>query len=223
MALVYVSQVADYFRKIIDESDSTFIDDADVATFLEIGENEYRQLLSEIDPQLFAISHTVTVADTDEIDLNNILLGTTPTQTRMSSIVRVTTLDANGEVSQILDPVYSYEALVAPAGWPIKWMLQARTITTSANINGDVKITYIPLSTVTWSVLGAPTEYIDDLIPWHDIISLFAARQYFQADGAINVAIENQLVSRKGQLVNFIESGRSRSASRYVSDDDYYV
>lgn len=219
--MLYAEEVANFFRKLIDENDSTFIDDADVTSFLELGYAEFRQFVSDIDPQFYVATHTATVSG-KEYDLNNVLLGTTPTGTRLSQIIRVVTLSGT-EVKNILNPVYSYESLVSPSGYAARYMLQARKLHFAGTLNEDIRIEYIPLSLVDWTQITAgDNEFVDDLLQFHDLIALFACRSYFQTDGATNPATERQIANRKQQLIDFVERGRLRGANRFVADEDPY-
>ena len=221
MSLIYATNIATLFRTLIDENDSTFIDDADIQSFLSLGYDEFRQFVSDIDPQFYTETHSAAVSG-KEYDLNNVLLGTTPTGVRLAQIIRIVSLSGSN-VKNILDPVYSYESLVSPGGYSTKYMLQARKLHFSGTINETIRIEYIPLSTVNWALIGPlDTEFVDDMIQFHDLIALFACRTYFQTDGAINPATERQIESRKQQLIDFVERGRVRGANRYVGQDDPY-
>ena len=201
--MLYATEVAEFFRTLIDENDSTFINDNDVKTFLELGYAEFRQFISDIDPQFFVSTHTAAVSG-KEYDLNNILLGEFPTGDRLAQIIRVVVMSGTN-VRNVLEPVYSYESLVSSPGWSTRYMLQARRLHFSGNINNTIRIEYIPLSLVDWSLIApGDTEFIDDMLQFHDLIALFACRSYFQTDGAINTATEMQITNRKAQLIDFI-------------------
>jgi len=222
MALTLVENVATYFRNLIDESDSTFIDDADVALYLERGYDQFRQVVSDVEPNFFVASVSTSLTNADEWDLDNVVFGTTPTDTRLAQIIRLYCQDGTGKIRYIFDPVYARESLYSDNSYAVgtRYILQGRKILFSTEVTDSVVLEYIPLSEVDWTLLNTgDNEYIDDLIQFHDMIALFAAQDYWQVDGAINPATEAKLQRRKAQLEDFVTRGRLRNANRFVTND----
>jgi hypothetical protein len=233
----YVRQVSDYFRKIVDESDNTFMSNADAAQWLEIGYDEFRFFVSDIDPQQYHKVFTTPVITTNEYDLAlpivgppayDAILGPNAVDAgRMQQLLRVTTINTGTtpNVGVVLEPVYSYESLVSSGHtWRNKYILQGTKLLFSYTPAMAFRIEYIPVSSVDWTKQGsADTEWIDDNIQFHDIIALNAAKSYMMADGASSKQIESQLIQRNSQLREFLARGRSIPASRYVCDEDMYM
>lgn len=227
---LYVDQVADYFRKIVDESDNTFLSDTDIAQYLEIGYDQFRYYVSDIDPQQYhEVYLTPAAVTTNELDLDNILLGplVPAANKRLQQIIRVTTYSAGNSppIGNILEPVYSYESLIGMGyySFPNKYMLQGRKLLFAGIPSNQLRIEYIPQSTVDWTKqTSGDNEFIDDLIQYHDVIALMAARQYQMVDGATSVEIERQIAIRQSNLTDFLTRGRLVPANRFVQNDSPY-
>jgi len=223
-AIIYVEQVATLFRDLMDEQDETFVDDASVERWLEIGYNEFRQIVTDIDPQQFMQSSNIAVT-TDTFDLDGTLLGSTATAAnRMSQIVRLVSLDGASNPKEILTPVYSYESLVSSSEtWPTRYMLQARVLKFSSSLSNTVRVEYIPVGSVDWSQINSgDNAFIDDLVQFHDIIALLAAKNYAIVDNAENTALLRQLEARLKHLESFLTRGRLRNANRFVQNESLY-
>lgn len=236
----YVYQVTEYFRKIVDESDNTFMSDADAAQYLEVAYDEFRFFVSDVDPNQYHKVVTTPVITLNEFDLavvslpfNPILGSLAADADRMQQMVRVTTV-AQGTtppVGTIYEPVYSYESLISPGyTWPNKYLLQGTKLLFQQVPSAALRIEYIPQSVVDWTNLNqtvppAPppnAEWIDDMIQFHDVIALMAAKSYMMVDGAGSSQIERQLTQRGNQLKEFLTRGRLVPANRYVASDSPY-
>ena len=80
MALLYVYNVNDLFRTLVDESDTTFLPDATVTSYLSIGYEQFRQAVSDVMPEYFVVSKDYTVSNVTELDLSTVvgpILGST--------------------------------------------------------------------------------------------------------------------------------------------------
>ena len=232
----YVRNVSDYFRKIIDESDNTFMSNADAAQYLEIGWDEMRYFVSDSDPQYFHKVFTTPILTNFEYDLAvpivvpplfDAILGPLATDaSRMQQLLRVTTITTGATQlpGTVLEPVYSYEGLRSNGRtWQTKYMLQGTKLLFNAIPGIALRVEYIPVSTVDWSKQGsADTEWISDLIQFHDIVALNAAKSYMMVDGAGSQQIERQLQVRNAQLSAFLSRGRLIPASSYVNDEEMY-
>ena len=236
--LKYVYQVTDYFRKVIDEADQTFMSQADVAQFLEIAYDEFRFFVTDIDPNHFHRVQTTPVITLNEFDLDvtvapfNAILGPNALDIdRMQQMMRVTTVSqgTSPPVGTIYEPVYSYESLISSGfTWPNRYMIQGTKMLFQQVPSTQLRIEYIPQSVVDWSNLNVPPgppnpEWIDDLIQFHDVIALMAAKNYAIADGADSGQVQLQLKMRSDQLKEFLTRGRLVPANRWVGDDDPYA
>jgi len=231
MALKYAENVADYFRKIIDDSDTTFVSNTDVAQWLEIGYEEFVQAVSDIDPNFFLVTQEYTLSNVDELDLAAVaspIMGASVAspQRQLAQIIRIVQLDGSSNVKNVYTPVYSYEQLITPGVlYPARFMLQNTLLKFSGTINATIRIEYIPIQNIDWSQISTgDNEYIDELLQFHDLIALFAAKSYFMVDAAENDATLRQIKTRLQHLNDFVERGRLRNANRYVlSEDVYYI
>lgn len=236
----YVWQITNYFRKVIDEADQTFMSQADVSQFLETAYDEFRFFVSDIDPNRYHKVINTPVITLNEFDLSvtslpfNPILGPLAADAdRMQQMIRVTTIaqGTSPPVGTIYEPVYSYESLISSGfTWPNRYMLQGSKLLFQQVPSTDLRIEYIPQSVVDWSNLSqtvppAPppnAEWIDDLIQFHDVIALMAAKNYAIADGADSGQVLSQLQLRLGQLKEFLTRGMLVPANRWVGDDDPY-
>jgi hypothetical protein len=86
----------------------------------------------------------------------------------------------------------------------------------SHRITGDINVAYVPDSDVSWDP-AAPSAYVDDLGLFHDLIALYAYKQYAIADAAENVPLLRQLVAREEALENYL-THRSVGSPNYVNN-----
>ena len=229
MFLKYVADVQGYFRYLVDEPDETFLNSMTIPALLEVAYDEFRFYISDIDPNQFhRVYTTPAVVNTNELDLDGILLGALVPldKDRMQQCIRVTTVNTGStpQVGTIYEPVYSYESLISPSlQWPNKYMLQGTKIIFASVPSCKLRIEYIPYSPVDWTKNEpADIEWIDDMVQFHDLIALIAAKQYMCIDGASNPQILAQHKARQLQLEAFLTRGRLVPANRYVGQDDPY-
>lgn len=223
----YVENVFDYLKQIIDEPDSTFVDDAMLQSFLEIAHNEYVQIVSDIDPNFFMTSKNYILSNVKELDLATVaapIMGATvaaPEQ-RVYQILRIVLLDGSGNPTSILSQVYSYESLVTPGFInPGRFMLQGTLLKFSGTVNSTIRIEYVPVPSVDWTQTTAgDNQWIDELVMYHDLIALLAAKQYFQMDNAENTATLRQIANRTSSINDYVERGRLRNANRFVQEEN---
>jgi hypothetical protein len=238
----FVWQIENYFRKLVDESDNTFMSADDAAQYLEAAYDEFRFVVSDVDPQQYHKVVTTPTITLNEFDLTTPPVGVwvpvlgplAANADRLQQLVRVTTVSAGSTppVGTVLEPVYSYESLISVANpyWPSRYLLQGTKLLLSTVPSGPLRLEYIPQSTVNWANLsrieppGPPgnVEWIDDLIAFHDVIALLAARSYQMTDGATNRQVETQLAGRRAQLYEFLTRGRLVPANRFVAQDEPY-
>lgn len=218
-----VEEVYALLRQYIDEPDLTMVNGTtDPVAMLKQGYRQFRALVFKSAPEIYELTYSTTLSNTDTLSLNNILLGATPTSTRAERITRVARV-SSGKFSFFYNPVATLEQLYSSSdSWHANWLLQGTTLTFSENVTGDLKVYYLPTDTVDWStgIVAGSNKFIDDLGEFHDLIALLATRQYAIRDYAINPVIEEQIKIRTKEFVSFLTLGRNGDASRWVQAED---
>jgi len=220
MALTYVEHVAALFRKYMDEADPTWVDETtDVPGMLERGYDQFRDLVSTYDPYYFWASADFSVSGAGSIDLTTaapILMGSgvlaaTP---RLHSLLKVAVLDGTSNVLHYIRGASNREELrVGTRDRRGYYFRAGTTLYFSGEITGTVRLEYVPQSLVDWTqTTTGDNEWIDDLIPYHDIIALLAMSEYELRDGAVNEWSERQLARRGRDLATFFARGAAREA-----------
>jgi hypothetical protein len=64
---------------------------------------------------------------------------------------------------------------------------------------------------------GIAGQFIDDLDAFHDMIALYAYKQYAIADAATSEQIVGQLRIREGELIDYL-SNRNTAGANYVQN-----
>ena len=223
MTMIYVDQVATYFRRLVDDQDQTFFPQAELAQALQLGYQQFRNLIYSHQPDVLQVTYQVTVPGSFTLDLNNILFGATPTQPRCMRIVRIQVLNSDGSIRHIIKPVGSVEQQRA-LGWGAipAWTLQGRVLRFNYSCSDTIQIVYLPQDQINWAagVVPGSNAYIDDLTEWHDLIALFAVQQYAIKDFQMNPGIQVQLDRRLKDFHSFLASTRDGDAARFVQFED---
>ena len=216
--LEYVDQVADLFRKYIDEDDdSGFISSADVATYLSLGYNQFREKVSRYDREFYSTNQVVNVASSNQIDLvAEGLAGPAAGADRISRLLSISSPHpVTGEPMDFLVPVGGpgNQAMHGALGYYLK----QRQIILTATHSGNLRIDYVPVSAVDWSRLDSgDNEWIDELVEYHDMIALMAYAQYAIRDGRESNEINKQIIFRTNDLAEYLGSGRDMNANKQM-------
>ena len=226
-------EVASLFRAYTDESDATFLSDADVVTFLNIAYKQFRQLVQRQDNFYFATRVQINPNNQRSYDLSSngaepvTILGPAPTNAKMTRLLRVGTDDGSGnETSSIyLRPARSTVELTNDI---LRYMLEGTKLLFSGDTNDLLNIEYVPEAPNVFTpaniISGAGAE-IDNLSDYHDLIALLAYRQYAIKDFQQNPVIEIQMAERKAELTEYLQEGRAfnaRSTVVAVDELDYF-
>jgi hypothetical protein len=215
LSLQYVTGVSSLFRSYCDEPDTTFLTTPDVTQYLELGYNEFREYVSSVAPNTYAIEVTISPTGTSyDLATGAVkLLGATPTTTRMVSLLSVKSRSSSDDPNaSIWSGVSSKRALqTASRGY----YLENTTLYFSAQPTGALALYYIPESAVNWANT-AGNEWIDDLVQFHDLIALMAYKQYAIRDGAVNEPLVQQMRQRMVALETHI-ARRNFEGPQYVS------
>jgi len=217
-----VTQVYDLFRAVIDESDETFLTEAQAESYLAQGYREFRQMVYSVDPDIYN-EHYLFTGTGKTFSLNGTLLGPGATN-RMERFLRLGQIDsiAGNEVQYYLEATPSQEQLEREQG---EYCLSGRTLVFSDSRTDFFRIEYVPASTVNWALHGpADNEYIDDLQDQHPLIALLAAQYYQIRDGATNPVLQNQLAVKRLDLTNYLTQGRNQAGSHYITPQvEFYM
>lgn len=128
---------------------------------------------------------------------------------RLLRLARINDL-TNNQVIQYLDAMPSERTLNT---WCYTFV--NKKIITYASDNTTFRLEYVPFHNVDF---GANNAYIDDLDGFHDLIPLYAYAKYAIRDGADSAQVLQESKRRLTDLKAFLESGRSREGSQYVSE-----
>jgi hypothetical protein len=217
--MLYVHELATFFRRLVDDQDQTFFPQAEMAQALQLGYQQFRTLVYSHQPDLLQVTYQATVPNSFTLDLNNVLFGTTPTQPRCMRIVRIQVLNGDGSIRHVIKPVGSVEQLRA-LGWGAipAWTLQGRVLRFNYQCNDTIQIVYLPQDQVNWvaGVVPASNVYIDDMVEYHDLIPLFAVQMYAVKDFQMNPGIQVQLDRRLKDFLSYLTSTRDGDAARFV-------
>lgn len=224
------SQVGAYMRVLIDDPGLVAFPYSTQAVFVEQAYEQFRRLLPE--ESIETSYQSATLNGVFSLNLDNVLFGSAPTQTRAMRITRVQKVDpVTGALLVVLVPASSFENLgqisaIGPAvaqnvyGGGRYW-LDGRVLRFNLAMTGAVQIWYIPVQSVNWTAAIVPNanQFIDDHSAWHDIIALLAAQQYYIKEGKPNDVLDRQLARRTQEMQAFFAESRTGKASRWVADD----
>lgn len=211
-------EVYDLFRSLIDEPDETFLTEAQAQLMCDLGYREFRQTVTDIDPEVYVERFHIVAADR-EYDLagtlfrNNAGVATNPAQ----RIVRLGQVDsaANDALSFYLIPTQTPVQVENLEG---DYCLQnTRLIFSSRMSSNQLRIEYIPESTIpktAWA--NGDTTEIDNLNVHHPLIALYAARYYMIRDGAPNSTMMAQMQAKEQALESYLAVGRNTDGSHYI-------
>jgi hypothetical protein len=218
--LLYVVDVTSLFRAYTDEPDLSFLTSADTQTYLEMGYNEFRQKVTSLAPATYAIDVTITPSGTSynlatgavKILGANVLAG----DARLARLLSIR--NATPDIDPFMwTGVSSKRALQTTYRG---YYLEGQLLHFSADTTAPLKIQYVPESKVDWSVNAAgTTEYIDDLVEFHDIIALLAYKQYAIRDSSTSEQIQRQLSMRMRDLESTLLR-RNFDGPHYVARTD---
>lgn len=209
-------QVAALFDQFCDEDDVTFVTAAQKAIYLARGYARFRTLVRSHDPHFYHARATITLAGTDSYDLalagNPVrVMGTNPTSTRLSSLIRVVSVDASGNWLGDYLPAASWEELHL---FDRRYLLAGTVLYFSGDVTGSVRLEYVPIDAVDWTDIEVgDNEFIDELDEFHDLIAMFAYGYYAVRDAADNLQLQQLMAERKLELQAYLTIGRNHGAA----------
>ena len=221
-----VDQVINTFRTYIDEPDQTFVSDSLVENMLNLAYIEFRRKVTNIDPNIYARTIDVAAPGSTQVDLTALpapILGSTAAvQDRLVSLLSVYIVDqTNNLPSLVFNSVQSLEALQSTGD---AVFFTSNVLMFNYVIQRPLKIAYVPGHNVQFQA-GIAGQFIDDLDAFHDMIALYAYKQYAIADAATSEQIMMQLQIRERELIDYL-SNRNTAGANYVqsvtSNSDWY-
>lgn len=218
-------EVRDMFKSYTDESDATFLTDTQITLYLKQGYEDFRRTVSDVDPFIYSVEFLFTLPSTGILDLTATtpaLLGpTSAAPHKLERLLRVARINdtTNNEVIRYLDSMPSERTLN-----PFCYTFVNSKIITYATDSSSYRLEYVPFHNIDFSADPAGAgRYIDDLDGFHDMIPIYAYSRYAIRDGADNVQLLQEAQRKASQLKSFLESGRSREGSQYVSEYNHWA
>lgn len=224
--MAQVNDIINTARTYMDEPDQTFLTDTILSAMMGIAYQEFRQKVMEADPNILATTMDLTLSGVNSVDLSTIptpILGAPATAAdRMVKLLSVYVVDSTtGLPKQLFTGVGNIQALVHGGSL---YYLQGTTLWLSRRLTETVRLVYVPSGrAVLWQT--ANTAQPDDLDPVHDLIPLYAFRQYQMMDSAVSEALGIQISAREKALEEYLMT-RSIGGPDYVKDvttRDFYL
>jgi len=217
------TDVREMFKSYADESDRTFLTDAQITLYLKEGYNDFRRSVCAVDPFIYATEFLFTMPTSGILDLTTTtpkLLGDAAGDAaagfkleRLLRLARINDL-TNNEVINYLDAAPSESHLGINFQ---SYAFVQNKIITYATGTSTYRLEYVPYHNVDFS---AASGFIDNLDNFHDMIPLYAYSRYAIRDGADNSQILQELGRKASDLAMFLETGRSREGSQYILSQD---
>lgn len=214
------TQVRDMFNSYTDESDRTFLTDAQITLYLSEGYSDFRKAVCEIDPYIFATEFLFELTNANEIDLTTTtprLLSTAAAAatagSKLERLLRIARIDsiATNNMLGYLDGVSNEKVMGV-----YDYTFVGSKIIFSGLVNGPFRLEYVPYHNIDFAATDA---HIDNLDNFHGMIPLYAYQRYGIRDGAPNPQVQTELGRQLLDLKSFLESGRNRD-SHYIVDYD---
>ena len=213
-----VAEVAAMFRVYMDEPDKTFVNDAQLSTWLASAYDDFRSIVTEMDPHIYLRQQVYSLSNARTLDLATsapaILGSTAAAGTRLYQLVNIYTIESTTQPNNIVASLEPSLSVTSTYDSRSNYTLQGTQLTFPEAVTMDIRIDYIPEPNINWAGLGA--DYIDDLNRFHDIIALLAYLQYAIVDVAPNNELNGQLARRIEQLRSYLEGRAGGIVERVV-------
>jgi len=215
--------VAALFRRYMDEPDQTFVDDAQVVTWLSLAYDDFRSVVIDMAPYVYAQEHVVTLASARTLDLAGVLLGSAaPAATRLYQLVDIYRVASATDTDNVVSRLVPSLNLKSAYDGRADYVLKGAVVSFSDEYTGVLRVDYVPEQNINWTtgIVPGSGEYIDDLNRFHDIIALTAYLQYAIVDSAENQQLLALFSRRQRQLKEYLEN-RSGGIVEMVVDLEY--
>ena len=218
-----VEQIINTARTYMDEPDQTFLTDVVMSGLMNVAYQEFRQKVMEADPNILSRTMNVTMAG-NSVDLSTIptpilgrIVNTVADGDRLVKLLSVYILDnVTGLPNTMFTGVGTFQGLTSDDS---VYYLQGTTLWLSRQVNATVQLLYVADGEdVVWDVSDPNSgDEPDNLSPVHDLIALYAYRQYQMMDSAVSEPLMLQIRSREKALEEYLMT-RSVGGPNYVQD-----
>ena len=224
-------QVKEMFKSYTDESDTTFLTDAQINLYLSEGYNDFRRAVCDIDPFIYSIDFLFTMPDTGTFDLKEAVTQPDGAAVRLLDKTKILPATAGKKLERLLRVARINDTINNQV---IRYMdsspsernlndfsyafVNDKLITYSSGTL-SYRLEYVPYHNVDF---GVADDLIDHLEGFHGMIPLYAYSRYAIRDGGDNPQIRQEIMRRLADLKSYLESGRSREGSQYVTSYDYW-
>ena len=203
------------FDSYTDESDRTFLTDAQITLYLSEGYNDFRRAVCDTDPFIYSTEFLFSLSNATALDLTQTTpkllgdaAGPADPDFKLERLLRVARINdtTNNNVIRYLDAGPSERNLNT-------WSYAFVTNKIIGLFTGAYRLEYVPFHNVDFA---AADKFIDNLDGFHDMIPLYAYSRYAIRDGADNPQLLQEIQRKLSDLNGFLETGRSREGSQYV-------
>lgn len=215
-----IEELANMLRLYTNEPDQTFEDDALVALWLELAYSDFRSMVCEIDPTIYATTYDVTLSGAT-LDLTNVLVGAAPTQPRLDTLLDITVMQGAQETIRWRGGTNPDDIIRGNADYVLIGSSLRFPLASSA----AVRIYYMPAQNVNsagvppgWigGIVPGSNTYLDDLDRFHDMIPLIAYLQYAVLDAAEHPQQMMLLGRRQQQMKHYLAHRGGPGATEVV-------
>lgn len=210
-----VTEVKTLLRAYCDEPDETFLSVANVESYLARGYDEFRRKVSALDPYIFINEIDISVSGSSyDLALPTnpvILLGPkVPVGTqRMMDLVSIRLQSSSAPYQGF--QFKGTSGLKGILNTSRTYALVGTVLVFSESVSDTIVLSYIPEQDTDW----AAGSFIDDLSMFHDMIALYAFKQYQIRDSAYNKQLMTHLAQREAELSGYVVD-RNVDASHYI-------
>jgi hypothetical protein len=221
---VIVGDIKSLFQSYIDEPDGTFITNANLNTYLDAGYNEFRFRVSEYNPDFYSTQVVIAINGVDTYDLSSdavppelvTIVGSAPSVGTANAMIRLNSVRLTNAAGTTRGLIYKAVSGIRPLQANYQaWALIGTVLNLSESITESMSLSYVPVADINWDI---GTGFVDTLGPFHDLIALYAYKQYAIRDNAINQAWQMQLSVREVDFRQYLSSP-NYEANQYVNQD----
>ncbi len=201
-------EIAEAARLYIQCADQTVVDDALLAQWLERAYDDFRCIVIDIDPYVYALSRTYTLNNARTLDLAGTILGAAVAQDRLYQLVNIYLIESVAAQDNVIQRLRPSNALQSSYDGRADYTLKGTVLHFGGEVNGDIRVDYIPQQAINWPVAMQPAAnvYVDDLTRFHDLIALITYLQYAVLDVSENAPELALLMRRQEQLRTYLEN-----------------
>lgn len=240
---MFTNNVVQLFREFVDEPDSSWLSDTMLQHMMHVAHQQYRNLIVDINPWIFANAVELEFADTHTYQLGGagpvVIAGPgAPVALTAARLDRIIALATNPGAAGIgfppadASPVFEWtcvNSLPQLDSTARSYMLWSRLsfLQLSEVYTGSLFLYYVFQTPAVgeagclWTPLSA-INFIDDFNTFHDVIALLAAERYYSVrDGATNEQVSRLAKIRSAELQDYISEMHGHGMD-YVRYEDLH-